>query len=553
VLASHHNCRALVPGDRQLTDDQIRRLVARGAVIGVGLDAWMLSPGWERGKTQPQVVVARRRRRPHRPRLPARRRMPPQRIGSDLDGGFGTEQTPRDLDTIADLQKLAGILAAAATPAPTSRRIFHGNFLRLFTRGPPDMSDRERKLESSATRSQDLSAGRSTSPSSSTAPRLRLRLRPLRRDKNLASKGKVPSQVSLEDARKAAALCAANVLRLVRQELGSLDRVERVLRVTGYVNSDADFTDQHLVINGAVASFVDVFGDAGWHARSAVGWPSSRWGERRGGGDPEGETVANRPLAWGPRWRIFRTRPTPLAGEDDVAHIRPFAGIHYARHRDIDFSNVIAPPYDVLDEQGKAALQARHPNNIVTVDLPHLPPKTVGPDEVYDKANTLFQAWLEGRRAEARHAAGAVPLQPELRAQRPHGPPRGFVCLVRLSPSAGPGRAPRADLRQPHRRPAEADAFHRDAAVADLRAVLRLAQRSHPPALSQPQPPGSQRHARRGQARHVERDRRRGRKPGGRLDGHQGRSTSPTDTTGTPPRSNTRKKPRRRTAASRCR
>jgi enamine deaminase RidA (YjgF/YER057c/UK114 family) len=90
-------------------------------------------------------------------------------------------------------------------------------------------------------------------------------------DGNLVSKGKVPSQVSLEDARKAAALCAANVLRLVRQEVGSLDRVERMLRVTGYVNSDADFTSQHLVINGASQLFVDVFGDAGWHARSAVG------------------------------------------------------------------------------------------------------------------------------------------------------------------------------------------------------------------------------------------------------------------------------------------
>ena len=90
-------------------------------------------------------------------------------------------------------------------------------------------------------------------------------------DGNLVSKGKVPSEVSLDDARKAAALCAANVLRLVRQELGSLDRVERMLRVTGYVNSDSDFTSQHLVINGASEVFVGVFGDAGWHARSAVG------------------------------------------------------------------------------------------------------------------------------------------------------------------------------------------------------------------------------------------------------------------------------------------
>lgn len=90
-------------------------------------------------------------------------------------------------------------------------------------------------------------------------------------DKNLVSKGKVPSQVLLSEAQKAAALCAANVLRLVRQEVGSLDRIERVLRVTGYVNSDADFTDQHLVINGASQLLVDVLGEQGWHARSAVG------------------------------------------------------------------------------------------------------------------------------------------------------------------------------------------------------------------------------------------------------------------------------------------
>jgi enamine deaminase RidA (YjgF/YER057c/UK114 family) len=89
---------------------------------------------------------------------------------------------------------------------------------------------------------------------------------------NLASKGKVVSQVSLAEAQKAAALCAANVLRLVRQEVGSLERVDRMLRVTGYVNSDADFTEQHLVINGASQLMVDVFGgDAGLHARTAVG------------------------------------------------------------------------------------------------------------------------------------------------------------------------------------------------------------------------------------------------------------------------------------------
>jgi enamine deaminase RidA (YjgF/YER057c/UK114 family) len=87
----------------------------------------------------------------------------------------------------------------------------------------------------------------------------------------LAYQGKVPSQVSLVDATAAAALCAANVLRAVRKAIGSLDHVERVVRLTGYVNSDSDFTEQHLVINGASQLVCDVFGDAGRHARTALG------------------------------------------------------------------------------------------------------------------------------------------------------------------------------------------------------------------------------------------------------------------------------------------
>jgi enamine deaminase RidA (YjgF/YER057c/UK114 family) len=87
----------------------------------------------------------------------------------------------------------------------------------------------------------------------------------------LVSKGKVPSQISAADATKAAALCAANVLRAVRKHFGSLDAIERVVRITGYVNSDPDFTDQHLVINGASQLVRDVFGEAGRHARTAIG------------------------------------------------------------------------------------------------------------------------------------------------------------------------------------------------------------------------------------------------------------------------------------------
>jgi enamine deaminase RidA (YjgF/YER057c/UK114 family) len=87
----------------------------------------------------------------------------------------------------------------------------------------------------------------------------------------LTSKGKVPSQVSIADATAAAALCAANILRAVRRALGSLDRVSHVVRLTGYVNSDPDFTEQHLVMHGASQLVQDVFGDAGRHARSALG------------------------------------------------------------------------------------------------------------------------------------------------------------------------------------------------------------------------------------------------------------------------------------------
>ena len=88
---------------------------------------------------------------------------------------------------------------------------------------------------------------------------------------NLVSKGKVPSEVSASDATRAAALCAANVLRTVRKHIGSLDTIRRVVRITGYVNSDPSFTDQHLIINGASQLVRDVFGEAGRHARTALG------------------------------------------------------------------------------------------------------------------------------------------------------------------------------------------------------------------------------------------------------------------------------------------
>jgi len=87
----------------------------------------------------------------------------------------------------------------------------------------------------------------------------------------IAFSGSVPSQLPVPEAQRAAALCAANLLRVLAHELGSLERVERVLRVGGYVNSDPGFTQQHLVINGASELLVAVLGEAGRHARSAMG------------------------------------------------------------------------------------------------------------------------------------------------------------------------------------------------------------------------------------------------------------------------------------------
>ena len=116
-----------------------------------------------------------------------------------------------------------------------------------------------------------------------------------------------------------------------------------------------------------------------------------------------------------------------------MATIRPFTGIHYTPRRDLPLSDLIAPPYDVLDEPGKAALQTKHPNNIVSVDLPWLPPKTVGPDEVYARANETVQAWL---RADILHRASRPAFYPyvqtyTLGSKTYHR--RGFFGLVKLS------------------------------------------------------------------------------------------------------------------------
>ncbi|MDG3006987.1 dipeptidase [Paludisphaera mucosa] len=132
VLASHNNCRALVPAQRQFSDEQLKLLIARDAVVGVALDAWMLHPGWVRHETSRSVVglEALVDHIDHVCQLAGDDRH--VAIGSDLDGGFGTEQTPTGLDRISDLQKLDALLAARGYADAAIDAVFHGNWLRFF-------------------------------------------------------------------------------------------------------------------------------------------------------------------------------------------------------------------------------------------------------------------------------------------------------------------------------------------------------------------------------------------------------------------------------------
>jgi membrane dipeptidase len=137
VMASHNNCRTLVPGDRQFSDEQIKLLLERDAVIGVALDAWMLKPDWIIGTTQPDglTMSAVVDHIDHICKLAGNTEH--VGIGSDLDGGFGTEQTPCDLKSIADLQKLEPLLAKRGYSDSDIDRIFHGNWLRFFRKSLP--------------------------------------------------------------------------------------------------------------------------------------------------------------------------------------------------------------------------------------------------------------------------------------------------------------------------------------------------------------------------------------------------------------------------------
>ena len=134
VWASHNNCRALVNHNRQFSDEQIKELINRGAVIGGAMDAWMMVPDWVRGESTPggmncnlDVLIDHM---DHICQLAGNALH--VGIGSDLDGAFGTEQCPYDLQTIADEQKLTVLLQKRGYSPVDIENIMHGNWLRFL-------------------------------------------------------------------------------------------------------------------------------------------------------------------------------------------------------------------------------------------------------------------------------------------------------------------------------------------------------------------------------------------------------------------------------------
>ncbi|MHA8071447.1 dipeptidase [Aquirufa ecclesiirivi] len=131
VWASHHNCRALVDHNRQFTDEQFKELIRRGAVIGMPLDAWMMVPNWVRGVSTPQnMQVSLNTMIDHLDHIcQIAGNTNHVGLGTDLDGGFGTEQCPYDLQSIADLQKIPNLLSKRGYSSNDIEKICHKNWI----------------------------------------------------------------------------------------------------------------------------------------------------------------------------------------------------------------------------------------------------------------------------------------------------------------------------------------------------------------------------------------------------------------------------------------
>jgi membrane dipeptidase len=139
LWASHSNCRTLANWNRQFTDEQIKELIGRGCVFGMAFDAIMMVHGWTHMRSKPEDFDLKIEKIcehiDHICQLAGNARH--VGIGSDLDGGFGTEQTPLDLDSIADLGRLGGLLAARGYSAADIEGFYYGNFVSFLRQALP--------------------------------------------------------------------------------------------------------------------------------------------------------------------------------------------------------------------------------------------------------------------------------------------------------------------------------------------------------------------------------------------------------------------------------
>ena len=130
VLASHNNARALVPHQRQFSDEQLKAIFERDGVIGVALDSWMLKPAWKPEDNHTVTLEDVADQIDYICDLAGN--CDNVAIGTDLDGGFGLEQSPSDLDTIIDLQKIPGILEARGYKQEDIAAVMHRNWVRFL-------------------------------------------------------------------------------------------------------------------------------------------------------------------------------------------------------------------------------------------------------------------------------------------------------------------------------------------------------------------------------------------------------------------------------------
>ena len=134
IWASHHNCRTLVKGQRQLTDEQIQILISRKAVIGGALDTWMLTNNWVRGVDDPyKRDIGLEKIIDHFDNIcQIAGNSLHCAIGTDLDGMFGKEQSPFDIDTIADVQNLESLLYKRGYSSDDIDNIFYKNWMNFL-------------------------------------------------------------------------------------------------------------------------------------------------------------------------------------------------------------------------------------------------------------------------------------------------------------------------------------------------------------------------------------------------------------------------------------